>query len=378
VDVPVRAISTADIGFDQLLDQSCAASIDTVDYLELARESVDCLITLWRQWTGCGPRPTDSVRNELAAHLGADGDLTPLQVEVMLARLSPATSLPLHDWLLDCSERLLLRTRPWFPLWWSYTRWLLAWCQDRGYQQLVFLARDSLPLYAAARAAPAAIRDGLDLHLLDAPRSLMDSPLLGRHVAAITDWAKPLVVVDTGCYGTMVSWLAEFAARAGHGDHVAAAFFVSRNPRIFGYLNYLMGWRYLDDPSDRGARRSPMDFVIYACDILESLPKPYQVAAHESGVSQVPTDLASFALSLRLYAEVTRYVTRTPELGVLEAAYAADQLYRGFTHAGEPAGASVALLDSVAPKNPPPAAVLERIGVTSLAPQNEVFGTLAG
>ena len=172
--------------------------------------------------------------------------------------------------------------------------WTLSWCQRNNVGQVVFLGRDGLPMHAAARYLQPALGTQLSLHVADVPRALLDSPWLDAHLARAADFRRPAMLVDSGCYGTSVTRVANYVSElTGQTRDLAVAFFASRNPRIFGYLNYLMGWHYLAEASPPHGR-GPIDFVIYACDVLESLPKPYQVSVGDKGIQREPAGLGSF------------------------------------------------------------------------------------
>lgn len=325
-------------------------------------------MALWQDWSG-SPVPTPrTARAELTTSLRAEGDLTERQIQDFIDRILPASDLPLETQLRGASERLILRAAPWFPLWLGYTDWLLDWCRSRGYADVIFLARDSLPFYTAARHSPLTADGDLQLSMVDLPRAALEVSGLSTHLAATVTTEGPTMLVDTGCYGTVVTRLAE---HLGALD-VAVTLFASRNPRIFGYLNYLMGRHYLGEPRSTPGGRGPADFVIYGCDVLESLPKPYVIGVDERGITRRPSDLVSFVLALRLCAEISRRAAQRPAT-VDKAETAADRLYRAFRR-NEHTG----LLDFSAPTNPPPPAALMRLGLHSMAPQNEIFGTLAG
>lgn len=337
---------------------------------------------LLRDWQSCSGRSigtTADVAGEFADNMRVDGDLAPAQVDQLLGRVCPSDRLPLGVWLAECNERLLLRIRLWFPLWTAYTSWALDWCWSRGYPQLVFLARDSLPLYAAARA----LHPELTLALVDVPRTLLNSPGLVDYLTASIDWTKRTAIVDTGCYGTVVTRVAEYGNEIRSSEDVAALFFTSRNPRIFGYVNYLMAPHYLHDCHEPPGRRGPMDFAIYACDVIEALPKPYHVDVKGQAdlgdhLARTPSDAASFVLSLLLYAELARSAARAAS-DAQRAALAADQLYQRFRDLGrDPHLDAVMLLTSAAPKGAPDASSPVLRSLISYAPQCEIFGTRAG
>lgn len=345
------------------------------DYVTRSQALVSSLAEDWRRSTGRDPSCVATVAGELSASLRAEGDLTDDQIEGVLRRLCPAPDAGVARWLGECCERLLLRTRPWFPLWRSFTHWLITWAAAHHYRQIIFLARDAIPFYLVARWSADSAVAGLDLRLLDLPRAALAQPDVAAHLSARLCPRPPTLIVDTGCYGTVATRLADWLRENQGADDVGIAFFASRNPRIFGYLNYLMARRYLSPDAYGPAGRRPMDFVIYGCDLLESLPKPYRCHVHPHAVTRTPSDLASFVLNLRVCAELTG----PAEDRIDDCADITDQLYRGFREVrpGSPLESPL-LLDSTAPKNPPPPDVLRRLGVSGLAPQDEVFGVTAG
>ncbi|MCK2215434.1 hypothetical protein MF672_016790 [Actinomadura sp. ATCC 31491] len=346
----------------ELIEELAGPAVTEPDYVSSSRLTNRVLLTAWTALTGREPPTGEQAEREFRAALAAPGDLGPAQVERLARLLCPEPGGDLPGWLAAAAERLVLRARPWLPVWVGFTWWALEWCRQSGYRQVVFLGRDGLPFYAAARHMPQAA--GLELSLLDVPRRLLGSPQLEAYLAGRLDPARPAAFVDTGCYGTVVTPLARRQA-----GRAATFFLTSRNPRIFGYLNYLMSWHLLRD----GPAAGPADFGVYACDLVESLPKPYTVAAGDGRVRREPADVTSFTLAMRLCVELARHTRQCAADPMAAAAVAATELYRMFQ-----GGSTALLLDACAPKNPPPAPVLAELGVAGLPPQSDIFGLAGG
>jgi hypothetical protein len=119
-----------------------------------------------------------------------------------------------------------------------------------------------------------------------------------------------------------------------------------------------------------------MDFTVYACDLIEALPKPYTVEIGNGGVRRVPADVTSFVLAMKICVEVARYTARyAVDLAnpTAEAAVASEELYRMFRDCSP-----ALLLDSCAPKNPPSGQTLNELGICGIPPQNDIFGLTCG
>jgi hypothetical protein len=97
---------------------------------------------------------------------------------------------------------------------------------------------------------------------------------------------------------------------------------------------------------------------------LAGIPAGARPAPGGLSTRRVPAGIASFVLNLRICAELTRYSARRSSS--VDVALIIDQLYHAFRNA--PPGPAL-LLASPAPKNPPSASVLARLGVSGLAPQ---------
>jgi hypothetical protein len=355
-------------GITELIDDLLRPAVAEPDYITSSRMATELLLPAWSAWAGRGlPSVTEAERDFRAALLD-EGDLTPAQVSALAAKLCPGQGSDLRAWLADAAERLVLRIRPWIPVWAGFTWWALEWCRHAGRDQVIFLGRDGLPFYAAARYMPSP--GSFRLSILDAPRRLLGSPVLNGYLAARVDRGRPATFVDTGCYGTVVTSLARYHSRGGAGE-AATLFLTSRNPRIFGYLNYIMSWRLLLAGPAPG--RGPMDFTVYGCDLVEALPKPYTVVVGDDGVWRVPSDVVSFVLAMRTCVEIARYTHNRRTNPTAEAAVAAEELYRMFQNCSD-----ALLLDSCAPKNPPLGPVLAELGISGLPPQSDIFGLAYG
>jgi hypothetical protein len=359
--------ATAPVDINELVGDLIGPAVSEPDYVNSSRVAIDLLSATWCAWSGRDLPTVGDADETFRAALADEGDLDPAQVSRLASELCPSPTDGLGMWLADAAERLVLRIRPWIPVWVGYTWWALEWCRYAERDQIVFLGRDGLPFYAAARYLPGRIQCPA---LLDAPRRLLGSPLLDEHLATTIDCHRPVAFVDTGCYGTVATSLARYCARHGAGD-AAMLFLASRNPRIFGYLNYVMSWQLLF--AGPCSAPGPMDFAIYACDLAEALPKPYTVHIGPESVQRVPADLASFVLSLKVCVEVARYARRCPGNPAAEASMASEQLYQVFR-----SHPNALLLDSCAPKCQPRAQTLTELGINGLPPQNEIFGLSTG
>jgi hypothetical protein len=168
-----------------------------------------------------------------------------------------------------------------------------------------------------------------------------------------------------------------------HRRSPAVLFFFSRNPMIFGYMNYLMAFETLSATRPPAAH-SPADFTIYAGDVLESLPKSYIVLALTGHAipDVAPTDVLSFMLSSELVRELCAFAVSSPpstRRAQEEARHAALERYRCFTSAPDSeAPARSQFFDDPAPKAPTTADPTGPLPPEGLAPQAEFFGIVPG
>lgn len=353
----------------ELIKSILDPTLEEPDYVSSSHLAIELLTDAWAAQSGRDlPTVQDACRTFRAA-LVDEGDISPAQVGELATKLCPAPVGDLHDWLADAAERLLLRIRPWIPIWVGFTWWSFEWCRHTKRQQVIFLGRDGLPFYTAAGQFGG---DGPRVRLLDAPRRLLGSPLFESHLDASIDCGDPVAFVDTGCYGTVITALARHHNRRCHDPNAAGTLFLSsRNPRIFGYLNYLMSCRLmLTGPC---SAPDPMDFTIYACDVTEALPKPYTVDIGAGGLRRVPADVASFVLSMKVCVEIARYARCHTANPSVDAAVAADELCQMFQNTS-----SALLLKSCAPKNPPTGPTWNELNISGIPPQSEIFGVTYG
>lgn len=146
-----------------------------------------------------------------------------------------------------------------------------------------------------ARSEPA--RSELQLSLLHVSRATAGSRALGAHFEHVLPPDGHIAFVDSGCYGSLLPLIVQESTRRGCGDP-AVIFYSSRNPLVFGYMNYLAASAELARPHHRGAR-SQLDFAIYAGDVLETIPKGYRARSLDARGHAVvrPQDLVSYVLA---------------------------------------------------------------------------------
>ena len=169
-------------GITELIDDLVGPAVHEPDYISSSRIAGEILLSAWSAWTGRALPSVAEAEREFRAALVDEGDLSSAQVAGLAAKLCPPGAYDLGEWLADAAERLVLRVRPWIPIWAGYTWWVLQWCRHAGREQVIFLGRDGLPFYAAARHMPGA--GSFSFSLLDAPRRLLGSPLFDDHLAA--------------------------------------------------------------------------------------------------------------------------------------------------------------------------------------------------
>lgn len=188
---------------------------------------------------------------------------------------------------------------------------------------------------------------------------------------------KPFAVVDSGCYGTVVSRLVEdLDSPATPAEHAACLFFFSRNPRIFGFLNYLLSPSILEADI---LGHDVADFVIYAGDLLEALPKPYRVVDHGDIFAGEIQDLLTFCLSMAVLKEVDDYVDAGPLASISQTQRRALELYNVYAYAGSNRALGDSLLfHAPAPQQLPASYGFDDLDFHSFPPQNEIFGSVPG
>jgi hypothetical protein len=341
----------------------------TADY---TRAVVDYCLDKWlAAHAGAVPTVEEAGATFREAMLAAE-DLSELQVEQVCNRTFGLED-DLPAWLCGTTERFLTLLRPWTPVWLGFTDWALRWCRQNSIETLVFLARDALPFYVAATA----LEQGLDLDLAHVSRAV-------RPDAATVNamLRKPAVaLIDSGCYGTLIS---ELQQRRGalvenaHREGAPTLFYYSRNPRLFGYVNYVMSKEMLASPEtmDRAA-----DFVIYAGDLLEALPKPYRYHPHDRSMVE-PSDLVSFTVSIAVLSEMGSLAKASAFLDSERLTDVHEQvrlLFRAYELSGHRSELrSDFLFDEPTPKSVPARGAVADLDFLEIAPQSHVFGTVSG
>jgi hypothetical protein len=341
----------------------------TADY---SRSVVDYCLDKWLASTSGRPPTVEEAGLEFRRTMVAARDLSERQIDQLCSRTFGMQD-DLSAWLCDTAERFLSIIRPWTPVWLSFTNWVLRWCRQNSIKTLAFLARDALPFYVAAGA----LEQGLQLHLAHVSRSnrpdaLTLNPILGQPSVAL---------IDSGCYGTCINYLRKRRnALTGLPAHegLATLLFYSRNPQLFGYINYVMGKDILDSPEI--AHRAA-EFIIYAGDLLEALPKPYQYRTQDRSLVE-PSDLVSFTISIALLSDISSMARASTFLDAERLSGIHEQvrpLYRNYQlsrHGSELR--SGFLFDEPTPKSLPSPDALAGLDFLEISPQSHIFGTVSG
>jgi len=299
-------------------------------------------------------------------------DLSELQVDQVCNRTFGLEE-DLRAWLCGTTERFLNLIKPWTPVWLSFTDWALRWCRQNSIETLVFLARDALPFYVAATA----LEQRLHLHLAHVSRATSPDAVTVNSILR-----KPAIaLIDSGCYGTCISELQQRRSALvenAHREGAATFFYYSRNPRLFGYVNYVMSKDMIANPEAMGRAA---DFVIYAGDLLEALPKPYQYHAHDPSMVE-PSDLVSFTISIAALSQMGSLAKATTFLDTERMTDVHEQvrlLFRAYElsrHRSELR--SDFLFDEPTPKSVPAHGALAGLDFLEIPPQSHVFGTVSG
>jgi hypothetical protein len=190
-----------------------------------------------------------------------------------------------------------------------------------------------------------------------------------------------IALIDSGCYGTCINDLrlrrSTIIERPRHGGF-ATLLYYSRNPQLFGYMNYVMCHDMLASPE---AMDSAAEFIIYAGDLLEALPKPYQYTTHDRSMV-MPSDLVSFTISIAALSEMSSAAKASNFLGperMTDVHEQVRQLYRRYQlaqHRGELR--SDFLFDEPTPKSLPAPGALAGLDFLEIPPQSHIFGTVSG
>ncbi len=327
------------------------------------------------RWLVASPGPAPSAEQaggEFRGALFAANDLSHRQVDQLCDRTFGAQS-DLPAWLCETTERFLGLIRPWTPVWYGFTDWALRWCRQNSIESLVFLARDALPFFVAATA----MEQGHHLHLAHVSRAIRTNALTLSSVLR----QPSVALIDSGCYGTCINDLRQhrLATFDGHQDDgLATLLYYSRNPQLFGYLNYLMCQDMLTSPE---TMEGAGEFIIHAGDLLEALPKPYQYIADDPA-TVIPSDLVSFTISIAALSEMSSIATASTFLGPERLTDAHEQvrpLYRSYQLAAHRDELRNGLLfDGPAPKSLPVPGALSGLDFLEIPPQSHIFGTVSG
>ncbi len=338
---------------------------------EHIRAIVDYCVEKWLAASGAELPSAEEAGAEFRDAMMAAKDLSPRQVDQLCNRTF-GLQRGLSAWLCDTTERYLTIIKPWTPVWHGFTDWALRWCRQNSIETLVFLARDALPFFVAATA----LEQGRHLRLAHVSRSSRsNAPAMGAILRE-----PSVALIDSGCYGTCINDL-RLQRRAvmgpAHDDGLATLLYYSRNPQLFGYLNYVMSQDMLASPE---AMDSAAEFVIHAGDLLEALPKPYRYTKDPSMV--VPTDLVSFSISIAALSEMGSLAKATTFLGPEWTNGVHEQvrlLYRNYQLAAHRDETRTDLLfDGPAPKSLPAPGTLTGLDFLEIPPQSHIFGTVSG
>jgi hypothetical protein len=332
-------------------------------------------------WLAAGRCPLPSAAEAAAgfrASLAADGDLSPRQVDQLCQRTF-STRGELQPWLAGTTERFLGIVRPWIPIWIQFTQWALTWCKDNSVGTLAFLARDALPFFVAATAleqAPCPERAPA-LCLAHVSRAVQPDTMTVDSILR----QPSVALIDSGCYGTCINRLRQLRDSLADGPGpgaLATLLYYSRNPQLFGYINYIMCADMLTHPR---LMRNVTDFIIYAGDLLEALPKPYRYAAGRPGTAS-PSDILSFTISLATLHEISEIAQASKFLdfpGMDQAHEQARILYRNYQisrHLDELCRDLP--FDEPTPKTLPSPGALSGLDFLEVPPQSHIFGTACG
>lgn len=343
-------------------------------------------IALWCKLT-CESPPTPAQAIEAYCRtLKCDSDLSADQIAEIRTRLfaSPRTS-SLSAFLETTLQRFEHRVRPWFPIWQAYAGWTMQWCVQNRCRQTIFLCRDSLPFYVlASKWSTPPVRQSRatpSVRLLHASRRLVRSAEFDLHLSRTVRPGDRAALIDTGCYGSIIPELLSKLGDKGLHTDPAVIFFFSRNPLLFGYMNYLTSWDLLGAELEASGG-SLLDFVIYAGDFVEALPKPYRIGGlTPDGVPTIQTpDLISFALGSWLLSKLSGSWPQSANdpVALRDAALRASRDLRTSLarEQGTLRKSPRLLFADTAPKDPPQTP--DYRALWDIAPQEAVFGTTTG
>jgi hypothetical protein len=339
---------------------------------DYTRAIADFCLERWRVASSAEAPSVEQAGAEFRSAMIAANDLSHRQVDQLCDRTF-ASRGDLPAWLCETTERFLTLIKPWTPVWYGFTNWALRWCRQNSIETLVFLARDALPFFVAATA----LEQGRHLHLAHVSRAIRTNALTLSSVLR----QPSIALIDSGCYGTCINDLRQ-RRRATIGDHqpdgLATLLYYSRNPQLFGYLNYVMCQDMLTSPETMDGAA---EFIIYAGDLLEALPKPYQYTLNDPSMV-MPSDLVSFTISIAALSEISSVATASTFLDPERMNDAHEQirpLYRSYqlaAHRDELRNGF--LFDGPAPKSLPVPGALSGIDFLEIPPQSHIFGTVSG
>lgn len=339
---------------------------------EYTRAVVDFCLERWRVASSAEAPSVEDAGGEFRSAMSAANDLSHRQVDQLCNRTF-GSQRDLPSWLCDTTERFLTIIKPWAPVWYGFTNWALRWCRQNSIETLVFLARDALPFFVAATA----MEQGHDLHLAHVSRAIRTNALTLSSVLR----QPSIALIDSGCYGTCINDLRQrrLATIDDHqSDGLATLLYYSRNPQLFGYLNYVMCQDMLTSPETMDGAG---EFIIYAGDLLEALPKPYQYTVDDPS-TVMPSDLVSFTISIAALSEIGSIASASTFLGPERLNDAHEQirpLYRNYqlaAHRDELRNGF--LFDGPAPKSLPVPGALSGLDYLEIPPQSHIFGTVSG
>jgi hypothetical protein len=339
---------------------------------QYTRAVVDFCLDSWRVASSARAPSAEEAGAEFRSAMIAAGDLSHRQVDQVCSRTFAAQG-DLSAWLGQTTERFLNLVRPWTPVWYGFTNWVLRWCRQNSIETLVFLARDALPFFVAATA----LEQGRHLHLAHVSRAIRTNTLTLSSILR----EPSIALIDSGCYGTCINDLRRrrrVTAENHEPDGVATLLYYSRNPQLFGYLNYVMGQDMLISPETMD---NAGEFIIHAGDLLEALPKPYLYSADDPSLV-MPSDLLSFTISIAALSEMSNIATASTFLAPERMNDAHEQirpLYRNYRLAGYRDELRNGLLfDGPTPKSLPAPSALSGLDFVEIAPQSHIFGTVSG
>jgi hypothetical protein len=339
---------------------------------EYTRAIVEFCLERWRVASSADAPSAEEAGGKFRSAMSAANDLSHRQVDQLCDRTFGSQS-DLPSWLCETTERFLNIIKPWTPVWYGFTNWALRWCRQNSIETLVFLARDALPFFVAATA----LEQGHHLHLAHVSRATRTNALTLSSILR----QPSIALIDSGCYGTCINDLRQ-RRRSTIEDHqpdgLATLLYYSRNPQLFGYLNYVMCQDMLTSPETMDGAA---EFIIYAGDLLEALPKPYQYTVDDPSMT-MPSDLVSFTISIAALSEISSIATASTFLDSERMNDAHEQirpLYRSYQLAAYRDELRNGLLfDDPAPKGLPAPGALAGLDFLEIPPQSHIFGTVSG